>query len=104
MVERLSLYPISQEDVATANGIFTANVYLVSLHLVNNVVFPALRVTEAELGNDVDVLIGMDIIGAGDFAITHADGKTCLSFQIPSRRKIRFKDGPTIRMPGEEDH
>ena len=34
--------------------------------------------------------IGMDIINAGDFVITNVEGKTCMSFQIPSVRRIDF--------------
>jgi hypothetical protein len=37
-----------------------------------------------------DVLIGMDIISKGDFAITAPFGKTLFSFQIPSTHEIDF--------------
>ena len=96
VVERLGLYPISQRDISTANGTRTAGVYLIALYLLNNVVFPSLPVTDGNLGSDVDVLIGMDVIGSGDFAVTHADGRTCMSFQMPSRRRIHFKGGQTF--------
>jgi predicted aspartyl protease len=96
VVERLGLYPISRREVTTANGRRIAGVYLIGLYLLNDVVFPALPVTDGNLGNDIDVLIGMDVIGSGDFAVTHADGRTCMSFQMPSRRRIRFKGGPTF--------
>ena len=44
------------------------------------------------LGNlrGYDVLIGMDIIGLGDFAITHLEGDTKFSFRIPSQADIDF--------------
>ena len=96
VVERLGLYAISRQEVTAANGSRTAGVYLIGLYLLNNVVFPSLPVTDGNLGNDVDVLIGMDVIGSGDFAVTHVDGRTCMSFQMPSRRRIHFKGGPTF--------
>ena len=37
-----------------------------------------------------DILIGMDIIGVGDFAVTNRDGKTKFSFRLPSRADIDF--------------
>ena len=37
-----------------------------------------------------DVLIGMDIITKGDFAITNPDGTTKFSFRIPSQADIDF--------------
>ena len=32
----------------------------------------------------------MDIIGMGDFAVTHSDGKTTFSYRWPSSEKIDF--------------
>ena len=36
------------------------------------------------------LLIGMDIIGMGDFAVTNADEKTVFSFRVPSIEEIDF--------------
>ena len=38
----------------------------------------------------VDVLIGMDVIGAGDFAITNYRHKTTLTFRVPSKEALDF--------------
>jgi len=40
--------------------------------------------------NSCDMLIGMDVINHGDFAISNFDGKTTFSFRIPSLAKIDF--------------
>jgi hypothetical protein len=45
---------------------------------------------------DADVLIGMDIIGEGDFAVTHQDGKTTFSFRVPSLKTIDFRKGDRL--------
>jgi len=44
-------------------------------------------VTEGILpgGDGGDILIGMDIITLGDFVITNLNGKTKVSFRIPSK-------------------
>lgn len=39
----------------------------------------------------IDLLIGMDIIGLGDFALTHRNGKSLLSFRIPHSIPIDFQ-------------
>ncbi|MBI2623199.1 MAG: hypothetical protein HYW65_01315 [Candidatus Liptonbacteria bacterium] len=57
-----------------------------------------IRVTEVQqiaddnvpLDQQPQLLIGMDIISMGDFAVTHADGKTTLSFRVPSMTEIDF--------------
>lgn len=44
----------------------------------------------ADLGPNIDLLIGMDIISLGDFAITNVNGKTTFSFRLPSTSIIDF--------------
>ena len=39
----------------------------------------------------IDVLIGMDIINRGDFAVSNRNGKTMFSFRIPSMSDFDFQ-------------
>ena len=49
------------------------------------------NVMALEFDNDeYDVIIGMDVICKGDFAITNLNGKTTFSFRIPSEKEIVF--------------
>lgn len=48
-----------------------------------------LPVTGNDLG-DVDMLIGMDVISKGDFAVTNVGGITTFSFRIPSQETIDY--------------
>jgi len=82
--------PISFTPVSTGGGIVNAPVHLLNVILPNNVMVPGVRVTELKDLSGCDVLIGMDIIAAGDFALTHKDGRTCFSFRIPSIEHIDF--------------
>ena len=89
VIQGLGLKPIGKSQTMTANGPRLADVYLVNFYLPNGVAFSAVRVTDGDLAG-TDVLIGMDIIGVGDFSVTHEDGKTCMSFRLPSCRKIDY--------------
>ena len=89
VVTLLSLQPIDEQLVQTANGQRNANVYLVNFYLPNHVAVSGVRVTDGDL-LATDVLIGMDIINMRDFAITNAAGRTCMTFQMPSSRRIDF--------------
>lgn len=91
------LIPIDIIDVHTAGGIILSPIYLVNIGLPNNVGYAHIKVTEGDLGNN-DILIGMDIIGTGDFAISSAGKTTTFSFRTPSIEKIDFvkKDNPEI--------
>lgn len=90
VVKDLGLAPIAITEVYHAQGKKTdANVYLVNIGLPNGVGFPNIRVTEGDL-HGADVLIGMDIIGRGDFAVSNYQGRTCFSYRYPSLKKIDF--------------
>jgi len=83
------LMPIDIVKAYTANGIRNSLVYLVGIWLPNNFVRANTRVTDGEI-TGADVLIGMDIINFGDFAVTNKDWKTTFSFRFPSIERIDF--------------
>lgn len=93
-VKAAGLKPISMTMTRGVHGERMANVYLASLRLPCNVIFHSLRVTEGDLGPDIDVLIGMDVISAGDFAVTNLNGKTTFSFRLPAMQRIDFSSQP----------
>lgn len=90
VVDHCDLKPIGRTIAKTAQGEMQTPVYLVNVMLPNKVGFANLRVTRGNTGGDADVLIGMDIVGIGDFAITNKDGKTVFSFRAPSCDTIDF--------------
>lgn len=62
---------------------------MVNFYLPNNVAIIGIRVSEGTIGGG-DVLLGMDIISAGDFAITNYNGQTWWTFRVPSNEPIDF--------------
>jgi hypothetical protein len=63
--------------------------FLINLILMGRVQIEGLPVSLGE-PQGTDLLIGMDIITLGDFAITHEHGKTFFSFRIPSCHTIDY--------------
>lgn len=98
VVDDLKLQPTGVRETRHAGGKSSNNTYLVNIALPNKVMIPHVRVTEVQLIPDDDasddkqpqLLIGMDIIGLGDFAVTNANNKTVFSFRIPSVEEIDF--------------
>ena len=90
VVDDLHLVPAGQCTISTANGAATVNTYLVDIALPNQVTVKDVLVSCANIGNDNDALIGMDIICVGDFSITNVGGKTKFSFRIPSMEEIDY--------------
>lgn len=90
VVDTVHLQPIGMTLVQGVHSKEMSEVYLVNVRLLNGVGVPHVRVTKGILANGVDVLIGMDIITIGDFAITNHGGVTVFSFCAPSHRCLDF--------------
>jgi hypothetical protein len=98
VADELELKPTGVKEVRHAKGKSDANTYLVNISLPNGVMVCHVSTTEVDLIPDDNVsddkqpqlLIGMDIIGIGDFAVTNFEGKTTMSFRTPSVSEIDF--------------
>ena len=91
VVNDLGLKQVGITQLTTASGKKDdAPLYLVAIFLPNLVYFSELMVVQASVTGDAEVLIGMDIIGSGDFVVTNKDGKTVFTFRIPSSERIDF--------------
>lgn len=89
VVDECALEPIGMTKVHSSTDVTECETFLVSFILPNKVGVPTVKVTKGLIA-DCDVLIGMDIIGGGDFAISHRDGLTTFSFRLPSLSIIDF--------------
>lgn len=90
VVNELNLKPTGMTQVHTASGTENRPTYLVNIRLPNGVGFETVRVSQLLLVGDCDLLIGMDIIALGDFAVTNVKGKTVFSYRWPSIKTIDF--------------
>lgn len=107
VVDECALSPIGVVEIHTAAGKTRTNSYLVNVWLLNRIIIPNVKATLGELASNVEVLIGMNIIGQGDFAVTNKDGKTVFSFRFPSVECIDFvakpfKPKPTKTIPSRK--
>ena len=90
VVEELQLVPIKQAAISGIGGVVNSNVYKINLYFGNNVAFKNIEVLASDL-EDCTVIIGMDLINRGDFAITNKDKETWFSFRLPSQEHISFE-------------
>lgn len=95
VIDRLGLIPVGQTMVKTPSGERMLSMYVVDILLRNNVIVSDVLVIGSEIGNQgIDLLIGMDIIGLGDFAVTNLNGITQFTFRLPSVESIDFVKQP----------
>lgn len=87
IVARLNLLPIGKRRVFGVNSSDIKDVFVVDIVLPMGVRVVDVQVTESDINSgDIEALIGMDIIQAGDFAISNGPGKTIFSYCIPPHR------------------
>lgn len=84
LAKELGLVPVGQVTVNHAGGNSISPTYLVNLRLPNEVGVAGVLVTEFPPGGGFDAIVGMDIIGLGDFSITNVGGISSMSFRMPS--------------------
>ncbi|MCM1553083.1 MAG: hypothetical protein NC092_10370 [Butyrivibrio sp.] len=86
-----SIENTTKNTIQIPSGIATMNKYMVNLILNNEVRIMNVMVMDSEIGNQgIDVLIGMDIISNGDFAVSNFEGRTQFSFRLPSQEHVEY--------------
>jgi predicted aspartyl protease len=92
MAKELGLKPIDTIIVHGVNSSKVADVVIASIGFANGLFLAGRRFSVSEIPG-TDILIGMDIIMMGDFAISYGGGKTQFSFVIPPfEHKISFTE------------
>lgn len=97
VVKECGLIPTGMIKVATAGGIMDAFTYVIDIILPDDVRINNLKVTGGRLG-DTDVLVGMDIITRGDFAVSCYEGNLKFTYREPSQQSIDFVKDRTIKL------
>lgn len=90
LAKKLGLIPTTKRETKTAGGSKVSDVYVVDIGLPNQYKIKSVQVGAVEIHDGVDALIGMDIIGAGDFAVSNVDGITMFSFRMPSLKAVDY--------------
>lgn len=95
VVDALGLKPtgITKVNTASETGKIS-NTFEIDLFLSDELVFENLTVTLGVICDGIDCLLGMDVIGTGDFSLTNLNGNTCMSFRYPSSHEIDFIQNP----------
>lgn len=95
---KLGLIQTGVKQISGLGGTLVKKTYLVDILLPNKILLENHPVTEVDNPKDKNgvkletfgMLIGMDIISMGDFSVTNFEGKTVMSFRVPSMHKICY--------------
>ena len=85
LAQKIGLVPSGKTTITGVNHTTLENTYLVNVYLPNNVCAGYIRIAEVPaLSGGADVLIGMDIIGEGDFSLYLENGCSVMNYRLPS--------------------
>lgn len=91
VAREMKLIPAGIRKIQTPSGTCNVNTYLVDVFLPNHVTISDVMVCDSEIGSQgIGMLVGMDIINLGDFAVSNYSGKTVFSFRLPSVEKTDY--------------
>lgn len=89
IVRQLQLQPYMQGGISGIGGATGSNIYLVHVLVPTGDFVTSVEVMESDF-EDIDILIGMDVIVFGDFLITNKDSKTTFQFRTPSEGGVEL--------------
>jgi hypothetical protein len=89
VIDACGLLPIGMAEVHGVQSSTIEEVFLINVYLPNHVAFIGVQATRGKFPG-ADILIGMDLINQGDFAVTNNAGITKFSFRVPSQKHIDF--------------
>jgi len=95
VVDDLKLKPVSFGKLSGANGEYTTPFYYVNILLPGQIHIPNLLVPLGQLSG-CDLLIGMDIMGKGDFAVSNFGNETMFTFRMPSKQGVDYAKQASI--------
>ncbi|HXA79647.1 MAG TPA: SEC-C metal-binding domain-containing protein [Opitutaceae bacterium] len=89
VIDALGLVQTGVCQIHGVHGPEMTPTFNVAFHLSSGVIFTSITASRGKL-HGADILVGMDVIGAGDFAVTNHKGCTTISLRIPSQECIDF--------------
>ena len=90
IVNQCGLKPIRDSYFHSASGIQKTEFYLINIYLPGGVEFYELPVMRGNFSHGRwHLIIGMDVIGAGEFSVKNVNSKTEFLFLIPDHRGAR---------------
>ena len=89
--QQLKATPIDKKAIAGIHSMQVVDVVYITIELPNKVIKKNIEVVVCNFTTNVGMIIGMDIISLGDFALSNGEGQTLFSFAVPPfQEKIDF--------------
>jgi hypothetical protein len=89
--DKLKAETIYRKKIAAIHTAKEVDVVYITIEIPNRVIKKTIKVAVCDMASKSEMLIGMDIIMLGDFALSNGNNQTLFSFAVPPfRDKIDF--------------
>jgi len=89
--DKLKAETIQRKKITAVHTAKEVDVVLITIELPNRVIKKTIKAAVCDMASKSEMLIGMDIISLGDFALSNGNDQTLFSFAVPPfRDKIDF--------------
>ena len=91
IMTKLKVTPVDKKTIAGIHSTQIVDIVYITVELPNNVIKRNIEVAVCNIPSNVGMILGMDIILLGDFALSNGNSQTLLSFAVPPfKEKIDF--------------
>lgn len=93
LADKIGLEPVGMKTIIGVQSKEDRPYYYANVKLNNEQITMDINITDVDaFSSDADegMLIGMDIIGQGDFSVFNFNGSTTMTFRVPSQKEIDY--------------
>ena len=92
--EKLKSKTVNRIKIVAIHTTQEVDVVLITIELPNRVIKKTIKAAVCNIAANAGMIIGMDIISLGDFALSNGNDQTLFSFAVPPfKDKIDFSKG-----------
>ena len=83
IMNKLKVTPVDKKTIAGIHSTQTVDIVYITVELPNSVIKKNIEVAVCNIPSNVGMILGMDIILLGDFALSNGNSQTLFSFAAP---------------------
>ena len=90
LVNELNFIPAGTVAICGITGSMDVEFILASIQLPGGLLRQNIKMAVCDFSQDINIILGMDIITLGDFELLHGNNQTIFSFTAPSSAKLKL--------------
>ena len=90
LVKELSFIPAGTMAISGITGVLDVEFILASIQLPDGILRQNIKMAVCDFSQNINIILGMDIITLGDFELLHGNNSTIFSFTSPPSEKIKM--------------